>query len=91
MGPRTPILPTTPMSGTADQPVDPSPTAGYREAVYDDEGRFNPDHGVLGLPNWITSPLTPVRPEDAPELIAEAERILAAHSAAIRAGKDTTP
>ena len=55
MGPRTPILPTTPMSGTADQPVDPLPTPGYLEAVYDDEGRFTPAHGVLGLPNWITA------------------------------------
>jgi hypothetical protein len=59
--------------------VTPEPTdAGYREAVYDDEGRFAPTHGVLGLPNWITEPLTPTRPADAPKLVAAAQRQLAA-------------
>jgi LysM repeat protein len=77
MGPRTPTLPATPMRGTGEQPVDPPPSAGYGEAVYDDEGRFAPAHGVLGLPNWITDPLTPTRPEDAPELVAAAQRHLA--------------
>ena len=44
------------MRGTGDQPGDPPPAAVYREAVYDDEGRFAPAHGVLGLPSWITEP-----------------------------------
>ena len=44
------------MRGTGDQPGDPPPAAVYREAVYDDEGRFAPAHGVLGLPSWITDP-----------------------------------
>ena len=87
MGPRTPTLPATPMSGTGDQPVDPPPTAGYREAVYDDEGRFAPAHGVLGLPNWITDPLTPTRPQDAPDLVAAAQR----HLAAVRPGPGRRP
>ena len=86
MGPRTPTLPATPMSGTGDQPVDPPPTAVYREAVYDDEGRFAPAHGVLGLPNWITDPLNPTRPQDAPDLVAAAQR----HLAAARPGASST-
>ena len=73
MGPVAPALPATPMSGATPEPTD----AGYREAVYDDEGRFAPTHGVLGLPNWITAPLTPTRPADAPELVAAAQRQLA--------------
>jgi LysM domain len=77
MGPRTPTLPATPMSGTGEQPADPTPSAVYREAAYDDEGRFAPAHGVLGLPNWITDPLTPTRPKDAPDLVAAAQRHLA--------------
>jgi len=86
MGPRTPALPATPMSGTGDQPVGPPPTAVYREAVYDDEGRFAPAHGVLGLPNWITDPLNPTRPQDAPDLVAAAQR----HLAAARPGASST-
>jgi LysM repeat protein len=86
VGPPAPVLPVTPLSGGATTASDPA----VRDAVYDDEGRFDPDHGVLGLPNWITGPLTPVRAEDAPEVIAEAQRILAAHSAALRAQRDTS-
>jgi hypothetical protein len=86
MGPRTPALPATPMSGTGDQPVGPPATAVYREAVYDDEGRFAPAHGVLGLPNWITDPLTPTRPQDAADLVAAAQR----HLAAARPGASST-
>jgi LysM repeat protein len=78
----TPPLPSTPMGAAGERPVDPPDTVTAREAVYDDEGRFAPTHGVLGLPNWITAPLIPTRPEDAPELIAEAEAILARYSAA---------
>jgi hypothetical protein len=66
------------MSAAARGPVDAPASSGYREAVYDDEGRFAPTHGVLGLPNWITEPLTPTRPADAPELVAAAQRHLAA-------------
>ena len=79
MGPvAAPTLPSTPMSAAAREPVDPPTDTEYREAVYDDEGRFAPTHGVLGLPNWITAPLTPTRPSDAPELVAAAQRQLAA-------------
>ena len=78
LGPSAHPLPATPMSGTGDH----SPDTPAREAVYDDEGRFAPDHGVLGLPNWITAPLIPTRPEDAPELIAAATASLAAYTAA---------
>ena len=77
MGQVAPALPVTPMSGSTREPVDPPTDAGYREAVYDDEGRFAPTHGILGLPNWITEPLTPTRPADAPELVAAAQRQLA--------------
>ena len=42
---------------------------------------------MLDLPNWITNPLIPTRPEDARELIAEAEAILARHSAAHAAAR----
>jgi LysM repeat protein len=85
VGPPAPALPATPLRGGSRNGEPPA-----REAVYDAEGRFAPEHGVLGLPNWISGPLNPVRPEDAPELIAEAERILAAHSAAIRGQTDAT-
>ena len=77
MGPAVAALPVTPMSAPSGQSDGPASDAGYREAVYDDEGRFAPSHGVLGLPNWITDPLTPTRPEDAPELIAAAQASLA--------------
>jgi hypothetical protein len=66
------------MSGPGAQ----SPDTPTREAVYDDEGRFAPSHGVLGLPEWIKPPLTPVRPEDAPDLIAAVTANLAAYTAA---------
>ena len=66
------------MSGAGDQ----SPDTPAREAVYDDEGRFAPSHGVLGLPEWITYPLIPTRPEDAPDLVAAATASLAAYTAA---------
>jgi LysM repeat protein len=82
-------LPPTPLAA-GGAPTGPPGGPARAAAVYDDEGRFAPDHGVLGLPNWITGPLTPVRPEDAPEVIAEAHRILAAHSAAVRARQDPT-
>ena len=75
-------LPTTPMGGAGERPVDPPRTVTAREAVYDNEGRFAATHSVLGLPNWITAPLIPTRPEDARELIAEAEAILARYTAA---------
>ena len=78
LGPSTDPLPGTPMSGPGDQ----SPDTAAREAVYDDEGRFAPSHGVLGLPEWITYPLIPTRPEDAPELIAAVTASLAAYTAA---------
>jgi hypothetical protein len=78
VGSVAPALPVTPMSAAAREPVDAPAGSGYREAVYDDEGRFAPTHGVLGLPNWITAPLTPTRPADAPELVAAAQRHLAA-------------
>ncbi len=68
-------------AGPADPVTPPLPTTP-REVVYDDEGRFAPTHGVLDLPNWITAPLIPTRPEGAPDLIAEAEAILAHYSAA---------
>jgi hypothetical protein len=42
---------------------------------------------VLDLPNWITAPLIPTRPEEARELIAEAEAILARHGAAQAAAR----
>ena len=78
LGPSADPLPVTPMSGPGDQ----SPDTPAREAVYDDEGRFAPSHGVLGLPEWITYPLIPTRPEDAPELIAAVTASLAAYTAA---------
>ena len=71
------------MSGGGDQ----SPDTPAREAVYDDEGRFAPSHGVLGLPEWITYPLIPTRPEDAPDLVAAATASLAAYTAARRPGR----
>ncbi|MGB7981510.1 MAG: LysM peptidoglycan-binding domain-containing protein, partial [Candidatus Nanopelagicales bacterium] len=82
-----PAVPGTPMSATGEQPVDPPVVAAAREAVYDDEGRFAPSHGVLGLPEWITYPLIPTRPEDAPELMAEVEAILARHAAKVAAAR----
>ena len=78
LGPSADPLPVTPMSGGGDQ----SPDTPAREAVYDDEGRFAPSHGVLGLPEWITYPLIPTRPEDAPDLVAAATASLAAYTAA---------
>ena len=53
--------------------------------MYDDEGRFAPTHGVLGLPNWITYPQIPAPAEKAPELIAAATASLAARAAATAA------
>ena len=85
----TPPLPTTPMSAPPATARRPAGHASPREAVYDDEGRFAPTHGVLGLPNWITDPLIPTRPEDAPELIAAATASLAAYTAA--RAQDGTP
>ena len=83
----TPPLPTTPLAAAGRRPVDPSDSVTRREAVYDDEGRFAPTHGVLDLPNWITAPLIPTQPEEARELIAEAEAILARHGAAQAAAR----
>ncbi|MGB7979678.1 MAG: LysM peptidoglycan-binding domain-containing protein [Candidatus Nanopelagicales bacterium] len=83
-----PAVPGTPMRGGGEPAADAPVVAGAREAVYDDEGRFAPSHGVLGLPEWITYPLIPTRPEDAPELIAEAQAILARHSAKLAAARD---
>jgi hypothetical protein len=82
----TPPLPTTPLAA-GRRPVDPPDSVTRREAVYDDEGRFAPTHGVLDLPNWITAPLIPTQPEEARELIAEAEAILARHGAAQAAAR----
>ena len=87
----TPPRSTTPLAAAGERTVNPSDSVTLREAVYDDEGRFAPTHGVLDLPNWITNPLIPTRPEEARELIAEAEAILARHGAAqaaARAGED---
>ena len=87
LGPSADPLPVTPMSGPGDQ----SPDTPAREAVYDDEGRFAPSHGVLGLPEWITYPLIPTRPEDAPELIAAVTASLAAYTAARASDPARTP
>ena len=81
-------LPKTPMtthpagdgSATTAAALARDDDAGARAAVYDDEGRAQPAHGVLGLPNWVTAPLTPVEPEAAPELVAAAHEHLAAPS-----------
>jgi hypothetical protein len=59
-------LPATPLAnGRAPDPAGPSAAA-----LVDDEGRSGPAHGVLGLPGWITAPLVPTRPEDAPDLVS---------------------
>ena len=87
LGPSADPLPVTPMSGGGDQ----SPDTPAREAVYDDEGRFAPSHGVLGLPEWITYPLIPTRPEDAPDLIAAVTASLAAYTAARASDPARTP
>ena len=87
LGPSADPLPVTPMSGPGDQ----SPDTPAREAVYDDEGRFAPSHGVLGLPEWITYPLIPTRPEDAPDLVAAATASLAAYTAARASDPARTP
>lgn len=75
---RTPMLPPTPLSGPGEQAATPATRPAHRVEVYDDEGRFDPAHGVLGLPNWVTTPLIPTHPEAAPELTAAAEQHLAA-------------
>ena len=81
-GDEPPALPPTPM-----RPADPPPGEAGGEsaalpstAAFDDEGRSAPVHGVLGLPDWITAPLTPARPEDAPDLAAAAHRHLLART-----------
>ena len=53
-------------SATTGSSGDQSPDTPPREAVYDDEGRFAPSHGVLGLPEWITVPADPHPPRGRP-------------------------
>jgi LysM repeat protein len=80
--PRTPLqataeLPPAPAAGAlpvTPQARDrahggPAGAAPPVASVVDDEGRAGPVHGVLGLPGWISNPLIPTRPEDAPDLV----------------------
>jgi hypothetical protein len=65
-------LPATPLAHGRTGAGGPAAGAGPVAAPLDHEGRANPAHGVLGLPDWIDDPLTPTRAEDAPDLAAAA-------------------
>jgi LysM repeat protein len=71
-GPALTALPPTPMTAGAHSFQEPAAAGAAAPAAWEttDEGRSTPRHGVLGLPDWIADPLTPTRPEDAPELVA---------------------